>query len=778
MIPRCKVGKGVTGAVRYILGEGRNWETGAHKELAPGDPTRVAWFGGTGFGFEIGTEADADLARRIMEFDALNQNSRTRRCERDCVHLSLGWKPGEAPSREQMEAAAHAALASIGMGNAKALFAAHNDEGYAHVHIVASKINPETGRAYDLKGNYLNLSQWAERYEREFSGGIICTRREEANRLRAAIDGRDAGAVLALMTEKRATFTARDLETALAKRIKTPLARVQFSQKILSHADTVRLSDQADGLMAGPTTRYTTKTVLEAEAYVSRAAAGLAANDRHQVGDGVRNSLLNRPQFTNITREQARAYRHATGPEGLAILDGQAGTGKSFTMAAIRQAYEADGAKVIGLTPTNAVAEDMKADGFARAGTVHSELFALNNGRTQWDRRTVVMVDEAAMLDTKIMAMLTTHAQEAGAKLILVGDDRQLSSIDRGGMFGVLKDRYGAAELTSVRRQHKHDDRRAAELMAEGNFHDALSRYDAKGGITWTRSQDEARAALIKEWAKDTAADPAKSRFVFAYTNADVDRLNADLRGVRLARGELGQSQDVDTAHGRLAFAAGDRIQITATDKKRGLANGNAGTVQAIEGKTLTVKLDGRAGRLVEIDTEAFQGVRHGYAGTIYKGQGRTLDQTYLYHSEHWRSAASYVALTRHRDKAALFVAKNTAPDVKQLARQMGRVEERRAASHFHTSQGPQPVRPLTAKELHARFASEPHQAPPHSARKELSFGAGRDSKGRDDAAALDPQRQQPGNTPPAPDDRSRRMDEMLARRVAQMKDRDKGFSR
>src|SRR3984885_11166410 len=92
---------------------------------------------------------------------------------------------------------------------------------------------------------------------------------------------------------------------------------------------------------------------------------------------------------------------------------------------------------------------------------------------------------------------------------------------------------------------------------------------------------------------------------------------------------------------------------------------------------------------------------RHGYAGTIYRGQGRTLDQTYLYHSEHWRSAASYVALTRHRDKAELFVATNTARDVTELARQMARVDNRRAASQFYQlGQGTGPVRPLTAKEL------------------------------------------------------------------------------
>jgi hypothetical protein len=114
-----------------------------------------------------------------MEFDAQNQLSRTKRCEYDCVHLSLGWRPGEVPSREQMEEAAQAALKSLGMENAKAIFAAHNDEDYSHLHIVASKINPATGRAYDLKQSQIKLSKWAEQYERDH-GGIVCTRRVEA----------------------------------------------------------------------------------------------------------------------------------------------------------------------------------------------------------------------------------------------------------------------------------------------------------------------------------------------------------------------------------------------------------------------------------------------------------------------------------------------------------------------------------------------------------------------------------------------------------------------
>jgi ATP-dependent exoDNAse (exonuclease V) alpha subunit len=769
MNPRLNVGKGVTGAVRYVLGQGRDPKTGELKELAPGEQSRVAWMSGQGFGFDINTTDDVHLARRMMEFDALNQASRTRKCEQDCVHLTLAWRPGETLTQKEMEDAARDALKALGMENARALFVSHNDEDYAHVHIVASKINPDTGRAYDLEKSWRKLSTWAEKHEREH-GGVISVRREDANELRAAIRDRDAEGVLDAMTKQRSTFTGKQLEQALAKEMKNEIERAQFGNQILSHAQTIHLADKPDG----PVARYTSRTVLEAELHVLRAAEGLASNKEHAISDGERARVLNGAKFEGITREQARAFRHATGAEGLAIIDGQAGTGKSFTMAAIRETYEKAGYRVIGLGPTNAVAQDMRADGFGHAATIHSELFALNNNRTSWNRRTVVMVDEAAMLDTKLMAMVTAHAHEAGAKLILAGDDRQLSSIDRGGMFGALKDRHGCAELSEVKRQHKIDERRAAEWMASGNFQDALGIYEQKGAIHWTRTQVQARAGLVDQWAKDSAASPDKSRFVFAYTNDDVATLNASLRAVRKERGELGEDHQLNTAHGRYAFAAGDRIQFTGTDKRAGLMNGSAGTIETIDGTEITMKLDGRKGATITFDAAAFDKFRHGYAGTIYRGQGRTLDQTYLYHSEHWRSAPSYVALTRHREKAEIFVATNTlntrqqgepwmmakggepalsqehydsakrsyekwketnpeaaarhgfadyvqyvqdqwakkapependrAANLRTLARQMGRVDDRRAASMFYHQQDIGPVRPLTARETLEKF--------------------------------------------------------------------------
>jgi hypothetical protein len=146
MTPRLNTGKGVTGAVRYVLGEGRDPKTGELKDLPENGKSRVDWISGTGFGWKVETAADADLARRTMEFDALNQKGG---CRQDCVHLTLSWARGQQPTREEMEEAARDSLSVLGMSNAKALFVAHNDEDYAHLHIVASRLNPDTGYRYD-----------------------------------------------------------------------------------------------------------------------------------------------------------------------------------------------------------------------------------------------------------------------------------------------------------------------------------------------------------------------------------------------------------------------------------------------------------------------------------------------------------------------------------------------------------------------------------------------------------------------------------------------------
>jgi ribosomal protein L21E len=396
----------------------------------------------------------------------------------------------------------------------------------------------------------------------------------------------------------------------------------------------------------------------------------------------------------------------------------------------------------------------MKRDGFDQASTLAAALMRQNGGRDPWNRRTVLILDEAAMVSTKHLATLLAKADSAGAKVILAGDEKQLASIERGGMFSVLKEQHGAAELHTVRRVKESDQQQAFNAMHRGDFRAALDVFDKRGAIRWNKTPEDSKAALVAQWAEDSASDPGKSRFVFAYTNAEVNELNQQIRAVRRVRGDLGDDHVLPTRDGPQSFATGDRIQFTANAataarRNAGLFNGAAGIVRKIDGNRMTVALDTAKGappREIDFaigpDSKAgeFDAIRHGYAGTIYKGQGKTLDQTYLLHSDSWRSTSSYVALSRHRETVTLFAAEKAAPwvmaaggvaglddtqrasaeksyaawatakpdlaakygfadyvgyvqrhwaeekrlePIDRLSRQMGRVEERRAASEF-----------------------------------------------------------------------------------------------
>ena len=177
MIAVGKTGKGVSGCVRYVLGEGRDPDTGLIRPSVRDSAARVEWIGGQGFeGWTPHDRSTADLARKVMEFSALNQTSKTRPCEKDCLHLILSWRKGERPSREEMEQAAREALGVLGMKKARALFASHRDTDHAHLHIVASRINPKTGKAFRDSYSFVKLQKWALQWEQRH-GRIQCPAR-------------------------------------------------------------------------------------------------------------------------------------------------------------------------------------------------------------------------------------------------------------------------------------------------------------------------------------------------------------------------------------------------------------------------------------------------------------------------------------------------------------------------------------------------------------------------------------------------------------------------
>lgn len=512
--------------------------------------------------------------------------------------------------------------------------------------------------------------------------------RADQRELRAAVRSESSGRILEALTERRATFTRGELVKLLGGVVEDRADAGGLATELLAHPEVIGLKETADAAVS----RYTTREVLAAERQILKDGRAMAASDRAGLSERQLNAVMS--NHKRLDEEQRDALRQLTGRGRIGLLVGEAGTGKSTTINAARDAYEKAGYRVVGTSWTHSVIQDMKADGFKETTTLAGifgraeRAASRNDWRTKrngtatrnirqgdsegWNSKTVIIVDEAALISTQNLGRLMAKADAAGAKIIAAFDDKQLSSIERGGILGALKDQLGAAELHKIWRVGDDNQKRAFNAMHEGRFAEALSIFDKAGAINWTEAQDEARTALVAKWAADTKASPEKSRFVFAYTNVDVLALNADLRAIRRERGELGADHLMRTRDGAVNFAEGDRIQFTGSayhsdGKAAGLTTSAIGTVRAIVGQRMTVQLDGKddkPGKVVSFtvgDDEKggqFDAIRHGYAGTIYKGQGRTLDQSYLYHSANWRAASAYVALSRHRESTSLFVAR------------------------------------------------------------------------------------------------------------------------
>lgn len=519
----------------------------------------------------------------------------------------------------------------------------------------------------------------------------------------AAIRSHDPAAILAAITAKRSTFTKAEVEADIRKSVHSPRERAELVAEIFARPELVGLAEQP----GEKATRYTTEAVLKHEAQGLAAARDLMADKSHGLSRNTIRRVVEDGKYGSMSAEQHSAFVRATGREGLAIIAGEAGTGKSYAANAIRTAYEAEGNRVIGLAVTNKVIQDMARDGFTHTRTIHGALQDVARERAGWNSRTVLIIDEAAMLSTKQTVDIMAAAARAGAKVIAIQDTAQLgSAFARGGLAGAIEAEHSAAvtRLSEIRRikdtaTDAAGQRKAFNLMHEGRWKEALSIMDNGEAIHWNATNDEARAALAAQYGRDVEARPDRRRFTLAQSNAEVLRLNAELRTIHRARGDLGADHVLQTKDGPQAFANGDRIQFTASayhkaDREAGLANGNHGTIREIDGLRVTVELDaakGQQGRVIAFTVGEnarageFNGLRHGYAGTIYRSQGSTVDEVYRLHTGGERAATNYVGNTRHTEALHLYTSREAVrgadPWMREAGGLVGLTEAKRASA-------------------------------------------------------------------------------------------------
>jgi Ti-type conjugative transfer relaxase TraA len=526
--------------------------------------------------------------------------------------------------------------------------------------------------------------------------------------------------VLTLITGEKSVFDRHDVARALHRSIDQPEAFQAAFAKVMGSEALVELqAERVDGNGEITLARYSTKEMVALErgmadgamrmsearshgvdgAHVDAALAvqdgsirrGVAADTAGQVARGAlsesdRDAAID---SAGLSGEQRRAVEHITGGEQIAVVVGLAGAGKSTMLAAARDAWERQGYSVHGAALSGKAAEGLEEASGIASRTLASWEHGWKAGRGELGPKDVLVIDEAGMVGSRQMARFVGETERTGAKLVMVGDQGQLQAIGAGAPFRAIAERVGFAELQDIRRQREDWQRKASGNLARHRTSEGLSAYAERGDVRFSETRDAARAAIVADYMADAAERSEGSRVAMAHRRVDVRALNADIRAARqdageLARGEgdqgqLGREHVFQTNDGKRSFAPGDRVVFLENNRELGVKNGMLGTVVSVEPDRITARPDGlaRAGgeqRTVSWATSDYAAFDHGYATTIHKTQGATVDRAFVMASGTMDRHLTYVSMTRHRDQATLYAGKDEFKDgMGSLAARLGR---------------------------------------------------------------------------------------------------------
>ena len=454
----------------------------------------------------------------------------------------------------------------------------------------------------------------------------------------------DPSVALDAITQQQSTFTPRDM-ARFAHRHSDGIDQFNAVMGAMRSApNLVELGKDARG-----EDRFTTREMIEAEQRLHRAAELMAERERHAVRDADREAALTLAERRGLvlSGEQAEALAHVTDRPDLGVVVGHAGTGKSAMLGVAREAWEAAGYQVRGVALSGIAAQNLESGSGISSRTIASLEHGWEQGRDGLTSRDVLVFDEAGMVGTRQLERVLSHAAEAGAKVVLVGDPQQLQSIEAGAAFRSIHERHGGAEIGEVRRQRENWQRDATRDLATGKTGHALGAYRSRGMVHEAQTREQARDDLIDRWDRDRQASPDRSRIILTHTNDEVRALNEAARGRMRAASDLGDEVRVTVERGMRHFASGDRVMFLQNERGLGVKNGTLGTIEQVSAQSMTVQTDD--GRSVRFDIKDYNRIDHGYAATIHKAQGMTVDRAHVLATPGMDAHSSYVALSRHR---------------------------------------------------------------------------------------------------------------------------------
>jgi conjugative relaxase-like TrwC/TraI family protein len=543
------------------------------------------------------------------------------------------------------------------------------------------------------------------------------------------------------VTASRSHFDRRDVLQAVADSLPNgaPVADVErVAAAFLASEEVIPVS------RAPRAERFTTKTVWEIERRaLARAERMRIAADRPAVPEVViARVLAARPSLKPDQRQMVE--RLLADRSGLAAVIGEAGTGKTYALLAAAEGWSAAGVEVRAVAPTWRAANVLRSEGL-EATSIARLLAQLDRadelGRPGLAQGSVLLVDEAGMVDSATLARLLDRADAAGAKLVLIGDPAQLGEIEAGGLFAAMARRGDPIVLDEVIR-HSHElDREAAKRIREGEGAEAFSRYAEAGRVTIAADPQERRELMAADWWQSFRE--GEDALMVAKRNAEVENLNRLARELMSAEGRLGATE-IEVGGER--FAAGDQVITRVNDHRAQIYNRERWRVAEVDAEARTVALDGiDTARRVCVDavflgrvneSDGSLALQHAYAATTYQAQGATVDTAFVMADPSMDRQEIYVAASRSRGETNFYATPEAqiereefaprSPHEREGLEHIAAAAERdRAQVAAHDEALRSRLAPLSSQELHrlrdelAAEAGAEHRA--DAAREELT---------------------------------------------------------
>lgn len=490
----------------------------------------------------------------------------------------------------------------------------------------------------------------------------------------------DPTLILKKITTQKAVFNRHDIAREIHR---TECSAAEFQALFLhvgAHEELVPVAAPAFDAFTGEETTeplFSTRTMVELEHRMLQNIDGLGQRKSSPISNAELEAAYDAfaaKRGFDLTDQQKMVVRHLTRESGAGALVGYAGAGKSTATEATRMAFEAQGYTVVGGALAGIAADNLRSEAGIESRTLASWEYQWAKGDMRPDAKTVFVMDEAGMVSSRQMESITRTLNEAGARMIVLGDARQLQPIQAGAAFRAFVDVTGYAELDSVVRQREPWMREAAIAFGSGRAEEGVAAYLERNVLAWSESDEEARAALIADWLPyhQAAADVT----IMAHRNKDVIALNIEARERLKAVGGLGEDHAFASERGEKPFATGDRILFLKNERSLGVFNGSTGEVVTSARNLLEVRVDGHEHSHTEpitLRANEYNHVDHGYARTIHKEQGNTVDRAFVYLSPTMDAQLSYVALTRHRDAVSLYAAREDYRSERELTEMMTR---------------------------------------------------------------------------------------------------------